>query len=1091
MADKQDESNTRNGAADGGGQSGTELQQPGDAKLAFAKNIVLSPVLSEKKDGGDAHFVELAAHTAVETSGILEYWSSTKEGTELLEKDYQIVTNDKLILGRNVLTSFAESAAIEAGTAEFAAVSAEFVNAVPSETTTIIYVQPDGSFVEGTGLTAEEQQQLVEHLSKQQLEAPQSEADAGVSEPAQQQQQQGAAPARPGHSGPLAPSELQQVIQQVTSRSQKTSTSLLVHAEQNVAAQRQDPGTAVCEQPAGRFPLEAAGPLCAAGSQGQPGSVSVQSVQPQQPQPLTIMQNASQQLQNAAKQVALQQQSQSQNGTRLKKLETIQIQVQMPQAQEVKERPIAPLTVFQQKNVSVNQLPNRVNVSTGVNVTCPQIIHIAPVVGEHQYLLHNAGDPPIQLLVQRPEPIMGNFIPVLQKIPLQNPINGNAVKSTTTSSSNVTLTSTVEKKDRQKEKKHSKRPQKIKTRSGRVSRPPKYKVKDYKFIKREDLADGHQSDSDDYSEISMEEEEGEETNSNIATMNLNLNPKAFKCETCDKAYIGNGGLSRHYRLNPSHKVVPSIQGNVAVQLEQQGTVSETGSAMLPLGNSDTRVTPGQAAVEKVFVCTTQIQSSPEAVSTTDSTAGLAQQDEQKVEPLHVEGTHLGSEQRESCGPGRPKGPGRPGRPKIGARAGRRGRPGRPPKHCGGTSMDQQNQRKKALLKEVMEKCSNEELIEMVLPRLAKVMTVWEFLLMKVDKGCSSTPQFSDVYQEFEQLHSQVKKMAQSHYSMPGPHTPLEVNDPQVSLSLGIKDSVIIPKLLCSDPGNQKTEDVSKEISPPSKKAHHSEEFKTLPPAKRFKLENTSVESNDMEFVPRGHQQALLESKSHLSIIDLQPSSKTQTHTEAVALKSQVVFSSIETNFTPVDLVEEHLPSEESANAEDIHKLVIDGVPQICSEVSEKSETATEMETSNVLNDSDIADQMNQLEQVLNTDVVPLDHSYRTSVQEPQPPTETVNGLEQERSLESTISLGGTVEFQVGEESQKNDFDQVFFHTEDGLIVHHTGESLAADPIVIVTNPNGTMHIRAPEGVAMETVQALLGIETEGHTEGILVSETPH
>ncbi|KAJ8789986.1 hypothetical protein J1605_004738 [Eschrichtius robustus] len=43
---------------------------------------------------------------------------------------------------------------------------------------------------------------------------------------------------------------------------------------------------------------------------------------------------------------------------------------------------------------------------------------------------------------------------------------------------------------------------KVKTRSGRISRPPKYKAKDYKFIKTEDLADGHPSDSDDYSELS-------------------------------------------------------------------------------------------------------------------------------------------------------------------------------------------------------------------------------------------------------------------------------------------------------------------------------------------------------------------------------------------------------------------------------------------------------------------------------------------------------------------------------------------------------------------------------------------------------------
>ena len=29
-------------------------------------------------------------------------------------------------------------------------------------------------------------------------------------------------------------------------------------------------------------------------------------------------------------------------------------------------------------------------------------------------------------------------------------------------------------------------------------------------------------------------------------------PKSFKCETCDKRYIGHCGLARHYRLQPTH-----------------------------------------------------------------------------------------------------------------------------------------------------------------------------------------------------------------------------------------------------------------------------------------------------------------------------------------------------------------------------------------------------------------------------------------------------------------------------------------------------------------------------------------------------------
>lgn len=29
-------------------------------------------------------------------------------------------------------------------------------------------------------------------------------------------------------------------------------------------------------------------------------------------------------------------------------------------------------------------------------------------------------------------------------------------------------------------------------------------------------------------------------------------PKNYKCQTCDKSYIGQAGLARHHRLNPEH-----------------------------------------------------------------------------------------------------------------------------------------------------------------------------------------------------------------------------------------------------------------------------------------------------------------------------------------------------------------------------------------------------------------------------------------------------------------------------------------------------------------------------------------------------------
>lgn len=131
---------------------------------------------------------------------------------------------------------------------------------------------------------------------------------------------------------------------------------------------------------------------------------------------------------------------------------------------------------------------------------------------------------------------------------------------TTTHTTTVSSSPTPKEKDKEKEKdkkvKREKKVVKVQTRSGRVSRPPKYKAKDFKFIKMEDLADSHQSDSDDYSDVSVEDEESMRKDSPVSGMcpshTFSHKFRSHHCQTCDKAYIGPGGLNRHYKLNPTH-----------------------------------------------------------------------------------------------------------------------------------------------------------------------------------------------------------------------------------------------------------------------------------------------------------------------------------------------------------------------------------------------------------------------------------------------------------------------------------------------------------------------------------------------------------
>ena len=53
-------------------------------------------------------------------------------------------------------------------------------------------------------------------------------------------------------------------------------------------------------------------------------------------------------------------------------------------------------------------------------------------------------------------------------------------------------------------------------------------------------------------------------------------------------------------------------------------------------------------------------------------------------------------------------------------------------------------------------------MELVLPRLTKVITLWEFLMMKVERGRPPKTHLVDIYTEYEELHRQMKTLCDAH-----------------------------------------------------------------------------------------------------------------------------------------------------------------------------------------------------------------------------------------------------------------------------------------------------------------------------------------
>uniref|UniRef100_A0A671DWD6 Zinc finger protein 839 n=2 Tax=Rhinolophus ferrumequinum TaxID=59479 RepID=A0A671DWD6_RHIFE len=499
----------------------------------------------------------------------------------------------------------------------------------------------------------------------------------------------------------------------------------------------------------------------------------------QPPPPPFVLQDAARRLRDAAQQAALQRGpgAEPPRPPRLlppQQLESICVKVTSGETKG-QERPMPPLATIQPTTARLSQPPGRHSSVLGLTVTRPQLLRAQPLLSAkpQPHFLSHSPQLPVQLFVQRP-------LPALRPVPAKRvaapqaangqdailaPLSVSDPPTPVSSSSANLLISNLYPKHTEKLKKSLK----VKTRSGRISRPPKYKAKDYKFIKTEDLADGHPSDSDDYSELSVEEDEDQREKQVLFNLpSCSLRPKTFKCQTCEKSYIGKGGLARHLRLNPGHG-----------RLDPEMLLPEKANGSMIRGCVEGR-TLSLASPQPITPAHVREEG--------PGSSGGGFQNGQSVEVEEV----LASEPADGrssalLGPEEHPGP-RSGcsaalaEPDVaGLEESRAAEP-----HGSAVAAGDSTARTRARLQEFLHQCDREELVELALPQLAQVVTVYEFLLMKVEKG-HLAPFFPAVYKEFEELHKMVKKMCQDYLRSSGPcsQEPLEINSNEVAESLGI------------------------------------------------------------------------------------------------------------------------------------------------------------------------------------------------------------------------------------------------------------------------------------------------------------------
>ncbi|XP_042302044.1 zinc finger protein 839 isoform X3 [Sceloporus undulatus] len=459
-----------------------------------------------------------------------------------------------------------------------------------------------------------------------------------------------------------------------------------------------------------------------------------------------------------------------------KQLEALCVQVQPEKTKKEDKSALSPAVVHPE-NVTIPQPVEENSSILGLSVN-PQIIHMRPVMGTESqpFFLHNSSEPTVQLLLHSSLHPLGQIS--VGKIATLGQKNKPAAIAPADSPNNALISenSFIS---------HEKKSLKVKTRSGRISRPPKYKAMDYKFIKTEALADYYQSDSDDYFELNLEDDEGGMEEETCSLFEFDLRPKLFKCQSCEKSYIGQGGLARHYKLNPDHGQQES-QSSLINRPHRNTSPEYTGKSSSE--NTQHSFSPPPITVGLVNENGIDIELEKGLLKESEGQPDTSTEDRKSAEQLSSHLLHS------SCGRARRRRHSQSKQTERTRYSGRSSRSGQFTSKCHNNMSSKHHSifRRKARLNELTQQCANEDLMELAVLRLTKV-TVFEFLLMKVEQKQKYQKKalFLDVYQEFEELHAVVKKMCEDYIANSELNEPVEVRNPKVAESLGITDSFLV------------------------------------------------------------------------------------------------------------------------------------------------------------------------------------------------------------------------------------------------------------------------------------------------------------
>ncbi|XP_033110491.1 uncharacterized protein LOC117111640 isoform X2 [Anneissia japonica] len=689
-----------------------------------------------------------------------------------------------------------------------------------------------------------------------------------------------------------------------------------------------------------------------------------------------------------------------------------QSQAPLTVPQTIAKEPRLPLTVpLQTKSAATITIKTPL----GTSLTGPNGSMSGPLL---QTILNNAE---VQALMKRNP---GQQITIVQ-IPDESLGNTNCasnsiVKSAATETkkiipgTKINHSSVGRKRKKLEESEEKAKPQKITrpvkkiTRSGRISRPPLYRIRDYKTIHpTEEVESG--SSEEDYKDYSIDEKDRD------ASI-FSDKPKNFKCTNCDKSYIGQASLDRHFRQNPTH-----------------GT---------PVGPSPEKKLPENT--QSMTVDSDEVVKPAEQISTEAGDINSSETTTSPAPRLQYPSTR-----------GRGRGMRR-----------RRGR-GRPPIYSNHADkpyslasssvwintekvpLDKRKQK----AKELMKTFEDEDFLDVILPRMTRILSPFEFLLMKAEGEESRSLNFIAIYNEYLSLVQEVKKVAQGCLA----HIPeMEKSDggsfPPVK-RLNVEDAAVADSLGLST-GWYEVKDTFMPVNSGNHNVTRKEPEKLMKPVEPVEPERQPAKKAKVD-----------ENKNGLGAIP--PKAKTKIMPSLTPLRNRPL--NLKSVVTPGPIVEHPIPPGRP----------LPELKPLAKEVSSESMKSTSLAVSQV-----------SLQPTISSSTAILSESFTSS---PELMETISTGEENADSSELPMAVEDDVPLL---QSVDGDVSGLQLVTADGIQdvlpevddtspidIMPVGSTLMQlqDGTFLVQKPDGTtIQIQAPEGMTIETIQELLSVDGTMH-----------